>query len=447
MTTNTLETILFANTAEAFKDILLEAGSDAEGKRRIRHELALSQRAFFWEGDNKVVVTPHPIPTVLLEHNIRAFGLKNVVNISPKDDRVDLCEAMMGDSVAWEKLVETIKVNPGVSVSSYAITKDFKRLVEKLRSLNLEFSVPELPDNESIWTIDYLDSKSGYREDLLKVAAKHDDVRLPKGFICSGLEQAVQMMRWFMQREISCVVKSNVGESGWGTLILRKSEFNTLSDVENKVRETLSSDSIWNRLPLVVEEFIDPWLDVAGGMPSAEAHVTSAGVEVTYTCGQDVTSNGEFLGVSIGSEVLPKKVDDWTRSVIKSIGEDYFELGYRGFFDVDFVLSKDGTPYAIESNMRRTGGTHTYGLMKLAKSDENTSCVFSYDAFEYGRDALAPKDILERAKELLYPMNNTNTGVVISLINLHDPILGYMVVGNNKKHMNAIRQQFMSLWA
>lgn len=59
--------IILANTAEAFKKQLLDTVHTPEGKLRLRHEISLSHRAFFWEGDNKVIVTPTPIPQDLLD--------------------------------------------------------------------------------------------------------------------------------------------------------------------------------------------------------------------------------------------------------------------------------------------------------------------------------------------------------------------------------------------
>lgn len=55
-----MDLIMIANTAEAFGALLKKMAHTPEGVRRIRHELTLSQRAFFWGGDNKLVITPYP---------------------------------------------------------------------------------------------------------------------------------------------------------------------------------------------------------------------------------------------------------------------------------------------------------------------------------------------------------------------------------------------------
>ncbi len=441
---NTFNTVLIANTAEAFKEVLLETADTDNGRRRIRHELALSQRAFFWEGDNKVVITPYLIPKRLIEYNKRVLDLKNVINLAPREARINLCEAVVSDLTIWNALVQIIKANPGIIVSPYAVTNDFMKLIYKLRRANLDFYAPELPDSEALWTIEYLDSKSGFREQVSTLS----NVYIPEGFICKDFEQAIYVGRQFMEQRRSCVIKSNMGESGWGTLILRKEEFKNLLDFENYVRIAFAKDTIWNQLPLVVEEFIDPLFSIAGGMPSAEAYIDSSGIKVTYTCGQDTNGEGEFLGVAIGSEVLPAGLDKGIRSVIEAIGQSFFKLGYRGFFDVDFVLSKNSIPYAIESNTRRTGGTHVYDFKQWLTKSRNMEGlhILSYDSFIYGDDVLSPAEILKKSERFLYPMSRKFWGITISFIETDDPVFGYMAIGRDKKQAEEVRMDFLNLW-
>lgn len=441
---NTFNTILIANTAEAFKKILLETSDTENGKRRIRHELALSQRAFFWEEDNKVVITPHKIPTELLEYNTKTLGLRSVTNLAPEKAGIALCETIINDTVLWDTLVQIIKANPGIRVSPYAVTSDFVKLVHKLEKASIDFHTPELPDPESLWTVEYLDSKSGFRKHVSTLS----NVQIPEGFICKDFERAVVVSRRFLEQGRSCVIKSNRGESGWGTLILREEELKNLHNLEGLIKAVFAGDTIWNQLPLVVEEFINPLFSIAGGMPSAEAYIDSSGSKITYTCGQDITDRGEFVGVVIGSEELPAELDKKILSMMESIGRSFFKLGYRGFFDVDFVLSKNGVPYAIESNTRRTGGTHTYDLKQWLTKKENMRgpYMLSHDSFTYGATVLPPIEILKKSERMLYPRNGEAEGIVISLINIDDPVLGYVVIGDSQRRVEALKADFLNQW-
>lgn len=449
MDKNTFKVILIANTAEAFKKILLEASGNDVGKRRIRHELALSQRAFFWEGDNKVVITPHLIPMELIEHNKEALGFSMILNLAPKEDRVDLCRAILDDHSLWGDIIRIIKENPGIIISPYAVTADFLFLIQALRRESLDFSAPEIPEKKSIWTVEYLDSKSGFRNQLLPLIKKPlSALNIPEGFICNNVAQTIEVGQQFIGQGRSCVIKSNLGESGWGVLICKKEQFKTSGDFENYITTTLEHDTIWKQLPLIVEEFIDPLFSVGGGMPSGEAFISPTGAEFKYACGQEINKKGEFLGITIGDGVLPVKLEKKIRLATEEIGRIFLQLGYRGFFDVDFVLAKNNNIYAIESNMRRTGGTHVYDLKQwIMKNNihDKDLYILSHDSLVYSAEiALSSAKILDKAKDLLYPMNGSSSGIVISLINAVESVIGYMVVGQNKEQVDVIRSAFIN---
>ncbi|MFH1392530.1 MAG: hypothetical protein ABIG90_02520 [bacterium] len=126
-----------------------------------------------------------------------------------------------------------------------------------------------------------------------------------------------------------------------------------------RISKEFSNDSIWDDGLIIVEEYIIAEKGISSGCPSLELFLSEKGPKITYLCDQVVTEEGNFLGVAMGKDALGKKVKNKINRASMLIGKRFWELGYRGFFDIDFVLSKEnGTPYIIETNMRRTGGTH-----------------------------------------------------------------------------------------
>ena len=123
-------------------------------------------------------------------------------------------------------------------------------------------------------------------------------------------------------------------------------------------------------------------------------------------------------------------------------------MGYRGFFDIDFVVSEKGTPYVIETNMRRTGGTHAYDTAKhiFGNNWNQTAFVLSRDNFQYGKEKLSPKKILERMKHVLYPIRDNREGVIISIVNRCNPSFGFVILANNKNRVLYIYKQMQYLW-
>src|SRR3989338_932164 len=113
-------TILVANTAEAFKGVLIKDKDTKAGSERIKHELTLSQRAFFWESDDKMVVTPQLIPLPLFELNKRICGFKNVVNVAPSVGEIELSSAIARDKQLRSFIAREASGNSQMTMSPYA---------------------------------------------------------------------------------------------------------------------------------------------------------------------------------------------------------------------------------------------------------------------------------------------------------------------------------------
>ena len=348
-------TILVANTAEAFKGVLIKDKDTKAGAERIKHELTLSQRAFFWESDDKMVITPHLIPLPLFELNKRICGFKNVVNVAPSKGDIELSNAIARDKELRSLITRETKANPQLTMSPYAVTRDFLELAGQF-----PVQAKEKPPDKSVWTVAYLDSKAGFRAEMLKLAAEHKEIKVPQGFVAQDANEAQTMAEWFYENGQSSILKANFGESGWGIAILKVESYPSLSVFRKQVRTILQSDVIWQDTNIVVEQFIEPDTSVAGGSPSTEVFVGEEGISPLYHCGQLINDSGGFLGVEIGKGALSETLARKLTRIGNIIGKWYWELGYRGFFDIDFVVSKDGRIYVAETNTRRTGGTHTY---------------------------------------------------------------------------------------
>ncbi len=119
-------------------------------------------------------------------------------------------------------------------------------------------------------------------------------------------------------------MKSNFGESGWGVKILRKEEYSSLSVFRKAVTNILKQDVIWHNTRIVIEEFVDPDIEVAGGSPSSEMLVTDQGASFTYHCGQVVNEAGVFFGVEIGKGALSPNFSRELLKIVNTIGKRYW---------------------------------------------------------------------------------------------------------------------------
>lgn len=129
---NVYKTIIIANGAEAFENVLSKIDNEKEKKRRIFLEHNLSGRALFWESNNKVVITPYPIQNSLINKSTE-FGFSNIKNITPSKIDISLSRAIMADSNLWNSVIKIVKNNPGIKISPYSVTKEFLILAKNLK--------------------------------------------------------------------------------------------------------------------------------------------------------------------------------------------------------------------------------------------------------------------------------------------------------------------------
>jgi len=420
--------IVFANTAEAFEDILVSNGGSEEGQGRIRHELALSQRAFFWEDDNKIVITPFPISEELLDLNCKILEFSNTTNYSPKNGGLNL-----SNSIEVDGLKELVG-DRNVVFSPYAITPSFLEFIGKVRETGLSVFVDNEPSKGGYDLVRYLDSKSGFRKEVEKL-----NVRCPEGYICQTIDELKNKIDLFKTNQRPFVLKADQGESGWGLILVTDLQTTTESLINQVTTET-----IWSIGPYIIEELVDVDATVGGGTPSAELFVTESEVKITYLCGQIVV-NGEFQGTVVGNGSIPPDIAKQLEESALVIGKHFQSLGYRGIFDIDYVISKTGEIFAVETNARRTGGTHVYDLAKklFGTAFENHTFI-SNDHFEYSGKIKSITELLEISSKHLYS-KDSKKGIVITLINKTDHILGYVAIGNDVEIATNMANEFKNL--
>lgn len=430
---NKYSKIIFANMAEAMEEIT----NDISGNKKllkIQEELSLSDRIILWENDNKIVITPKPIPTSLLERNIKNLGFTNIKNIFPCKVAENISREIINNKNIWDKVVKIIKNNPGINLSPYSITNSFLTLINKLSELKLKFNVNEKPCENNEWLISYLDSKIGSRTEINKI--KSSAIKTPESFICKNIKEAINIARWFWNSNRSCVLKTNFGESGWGVMILRRKNYKFMEDLSDEILKKFNMDAIWSKHSMLIEEYIDP-IDAEYKFPSAELYLADKDFKVTYICNQIINEDGEFIGITIGRNLMNKSVKSKILKISYQIGKKFWKLGYRGFFDIDFIISRNGTPFPIETNMRRTGGTHVYDVAKtlFGKKWERECYCISNNQFYYGGKVLCSSDILDKLDKVLYPIGSKKEGVIVILVNEYKPAFGFIVISDNKENV------------
>ena len=439
---NKFKNIIIANDAEAFSFIINSIKNKVKRTTKINKEHFLSSRFLFWEGDDKIIITPFSIEKSILTQ-AQSIGYKNIENWYPSEIDVNLSDAIIKDETLFNNLKKVIRNNPGIILSPYSYTKSFANLTKTLKKANLKFYVDQQPQKKKEYLVDYLGSKVGFRIEIQKLKK----IPSPKFFIVTNKRVIIESAVLFYEQNMSCVIKAYSGEGGWGVLIIHKEDYTSKNNLSKKIQSLLNKDTIWATGPYVVVEFI---LSLKGNenSPSLEVFIDDSGFKITYVCNQIVDSSGVFFGILIGKKCLKKSTTSKINAIAKIIADRYFELGYRGFFDVDFVASKNGVLYPIETNVRRTGGTHVFDLTRklFGKNWFNKTVVLSTDSFYYGDTVLSAKEIINKMSKITFPIKGKKKGVVVVATNSHEPYFSFIIFAPSNGEVMQIRKKLTHVW-
>jgi len=441
------KSIFIANLAEIAKP-LAELMGKARQEEEIFEDHALCDRFLFSDTDKRILITPFLLDQNFVKDVCQTLNYHTFLNLAPQEVGDSLCEAIIRDKKLLTQISQVIKSNPGINFVAYAATPEFLKLVDKLRQEGLTFRTPEIPQPEAQWTSAFFDSKSGFRQSVPYLGPEF--AAMPEGFICHNFSEIFGWTSYFLEKSDGCVLKTNRGLAGAGVKIIRKKDLSKIN-LSNYLREIIESELYWQREPVVVEQLVEIEPSIAGGNPSVEFQVTDQKVIPLYVCGMRVTAEGVFRGVEIGKGAVPQKLVQLLFAQGKLWARFLQKIGYRGFFDIDYVYDKKGKIYPIESNIRRTGGTHVYEMTKrlLGKGYLDKYYVVANNIISAPR--FAQKDYLSVKKalaHLFYPLKGQKEGVILTdMTLLAKGSLGYVIIGKDKKRVAKIEEDFLKLLA
>ena len=444
--------VVIANTAEAYSSFLWRINDSSLHNYHVRQTHASSDRALLWQGDSKLVIGSLPI--FHLEY-LNAIGhyYKHTKYCHPKTPSVSLCEDIRNDASVLKCLLNYISPHKTIHCIPYANTSAFFKLVEFLETCyNLTVLLPESPYYKNLWIKDYLDTKMGFRTLTSRWLGDTENV-LPFGVHSSSLEEAVNIITWFLQRNCACIVKDNSGYLGLGQITVHPNALQQ-ENFANHLLQQIAQHPYLEPSDLVIEEFIQ---SSQKQYPSAEFFVppVTTGVPfLTYVCNQ-VFSKGNFIGVLISPE---QKNASWYLTLINYgliVAQNLQNMGFIGYFDVDAIVDDSENLYALEVNTRRTGATHVHeaACHLLGKHYVDNFTLLSRNSVKT-KTNIAIDTLLECIDTLLFPMNSSNLkdkdatrkGIIIThSSNLPQLEFGYLIIAGSTQETMSIHQEMSRL--
>lgn len=446
-----IQTIVVANNREYFSPIDPFVPF-AEKPEFVESDYDEADMDIMWLGDNKIVLTPRVLDPEFVGDISRLFGFKNIRFIVPQESGRGLSEDVIQDTERFQEVVDEIERGLSPQIIPWGHTSQFQNLLNSLSESGVSFRTPETPRPEGLWIPDYLDTKVGSRKFLLEVKQKHPelDIQVPEGFICENLEEAIQKIDHFTAQGKGVVFKANLGGSGIGVHIFREEE---LTDPEKRkqIEAKLRGNQLFQKDRVVVEERIVADFNRHGVDPSVDSMVREDGsVElqavdamVIHHDGQDVGFYGCIGGKGLFTEEQGKQLRDFTLAV----GKELSNLGYRGWYDTDYILTPEGNFYTAEVNLRRTSMAYVVDIAKVLFGDEWESKI----AFRTNDKFIRPNlngityaQVKELLSGLMYPISGDNRGVIITQSvrsKFGRGKFGYSIFGESQDDTKAIEEE------
>lgn len=434
--------LFIANLSEVALSLIKEMKKN-EKDNELFEDHAYCDRFLLSDKDDRILVTPLPIDNDFFSDIKKIFHYKNVFFINPKKTKESICQAIIEDKKTFQLLIEIIKKNPKIRISAYVVTEEFLQLIEKLKSQNLDFYVEDIPEKDSLWTTSYFDSKAGFRQALNNLSLP--SLKMSTGYICQSKKEVINWAKYFINNKKSFVIKANYGLAGAGLQIINKGT--SLANLESTIDKIFQQELFFKKDLVVVEQYIEPDINIAGGAPSVEMRIIDDKVKYLYSCGMRVSPKGVFLGIELGKNSLPKKIEKELLTAGKIFGNFLLKMNYKGFFDIDFVYGKDNRNYALEANLRRTGGTHIYEAAKRLLGKDFIKKYYLVSSSKKSVNKVrgySYKRLREKISDLIFPIKNKKEGVIISTYNyLVKGFLGYLIIGKDKKRAYQIENEFL----
>lgn len=445
-------TVYIFNMSEDVWSFIQAMNDPVARTREIEENADLGDRDLFsfCDEENMIFVLSEKVSDEFYAYFESIFGKRNFQILIPAHHSGIICDDIIADKVVYGALVAAANGQRRLALKSYSTSQPFLNLVRKLRNEGLTITTPDAPEEEDSWTVNFYGSKSGIRQLAGQSRAIEPDFMMPEGIIASGIIDASRIGANKYIKDHGVVIKTNKGHSGMGVLLFKEGDLpNDFVACQQHILSILEKDAYWNTFPIVIESFISINSGIAGGSPNVEFHILKNGhVDILFYGGMRMTPEGSFRGMEIHNEVISDQLAARMVDTGFFIAEQYRANGYRGYFDVDFVASKNGQVYVTESNVRRTGGTHVFAVAEqlFGKDFMYLTYILSNNSYELPK---GKKYIFSEVRTVLTPILFTKEkreGVIIISENLFAyNLLAYIIFAPNKKRAYEIEATMESL--
>lgn len=413
---------------------------------------SLADRDLFCFGSHEKMtfVLPRPVHAEFLKYFQSIFGPRDYSFIVPPEHSGSVCDDVLGNRDCLAALETACRKTPSCNIAAYSSSAQFFKLIDSLRRKEIRLAATESPLDHARWTRGFFGSKTGIRQLIQKLQAEQNSFCMADGWIAADSNQAAEIAASVYEQKGAVVLKINCGHAGSGVKIFRPGSLPSgFAACRDALLELFQREGFWEKLPVVVEEYIDLDPSIAGGTPNMELRISPEGeIDLSYPCAMMVSPEGEFEGVELSAECMPREMQREIYSICQTVGREYAKAGYRGHFELDFMYGKNGRLYITESNLRRTGGTHTYFCAKSLLGDGflDRFCVRAMNCYQLPtRKPVDFTKLLTCLNPLLWKPAEQKGLLIASEMQLSMNFVAYIAIGRSRKEACSIEAEMKKL--
>ncbi len=398
--------------------------------RRAGDELA--DMAAFWGGDDKVLLVPRGTDREWLGDLGEDLGW-TLDLVEPRPTTGRLLDDAVSDAASMARLADLLPET--VTVEAWGATASLLRFNGALRAMGVDARL-RAPHADKLWTVGYLDSKLA----LDDLAQRVPELRVPASYTAVTYEHLLGLAKAMIAEARPFVVKSNVGVGGFGMFADPDpdplDEAATLDDLV----AALGAEPIFREGPFLVQE----WKRTAPGTLHPTFNGIVRGVDDVESVGVGgmLVDECVYRGVVVGEEpVAAPALADATR-VGRAVGMAASCLGFRGWYDVDFVLAESGDLYATEINARRTSPAHAFAVLdRWQRFDPRIRCVLADDHIPVSRSVGASWAELRPVFESVRAADLRCSATIVRTLRAQRPTVGVVIGAATQERAFATREE------
>jgi hypothetical protein len=417
-------------------------------RRENKENFAISaEMALFWGGtiDTRVVVLPvQPDPSFVSDVG-KYLGV-TIKCLNPALVTGWICRDLLMDRHTLDELLLYL-IPYEVLVMPWGATYDYYRLLSFLVENGIKVVDSNCPPIESYWAVNYCDSKLGSRSIIEQMRSHFPDFGAPSGYVCHSPSEAVSVAEILsLEQGEPVILKSDIGSGGKGVKLYsprqgQKSTYISASDLLSSI----NNDELWQNVHILVESAIGGGVDLS--TPSFDGFIRFDGGISTMGIENMLTNEHQCVGVEMGPNVIPLHVYERIERIGTAIGEHIAHLGFRGWYDVDFLLPISGSElYASEINARRGGATSPIEISQrlFGPMWNETAYMKSFERLWLNRKLNGYDEL----KFIIDAINNQldlqSAGIIPLYSNsviLQKPYIGYVIYGKSRDEAIAIESE------